>query len=86
MPARDWPLRIQDILDAIMRIEQYVAGYTYETFTADQKTIDAVVRNLEIIGEDDDPRTVGPGIVVSSALMEHVEQDGALQAAVPASA
>jgi uncharacterized protein with HEPN domain len=44
-------LRIGDILDAIARIEQYVSGLAFEQFTADQKTVDAVVRNLEIIGE-----------------------------------
>jgi len=51
LPPREWRLRIDDILDAIARIEQYVEGLTLEQFQADQKTIDAVVRNLEIIGE-----------------------------------
>jgi uncharacterized protein with HEPN domain len=44
-------LRAGDILDAIARIEQYVSGLAFEQFIADQKTVDAVVRNLEIIGE-----------------------------------
>jgi len=51
LPPRDWRLRVEDILDAIARIEQYVNGLTIEQFRADQKTIDAVVRNLEVIGE-----------------------------------
>lgn len=51
MPPRDWRLRVEDILDAIARIERYVAGINSEQFKADQKTVDAVVRNLEIIGE-----------------------------------
>ena len=51
MPPREWRLRIDDILDAIARIERYVEGLTFEQFHADQKTVDAVVRNLEIIGE-----------------------------------
>jgi uncharacterized protein with HEPN domain len=51
LPPRDWRLRVEDILDAIARIERYVAGLTSEQFKADQKTVDAVVRNLEIIGE-----------------------------------
>ena len=51
MPPREWRLRIDDILEAIARIEQYVEAVTFERFQADQKTVDAVVRNLEIIGE-----------------------------------
>lgn len=34
-----------------MKIEQYTKGLTLETFENDSKTVDAVVRNLEIIGE-----------------------------------
>lgn len=51
MPSRNWKVRVEDILQAASKIEQYVAGMTFETFRADDKTIDAVVRNLEIIGE-----------------------------------
>ena len=51
MPPREWRLRVEDILDAIARIERYVEGLTIEQFKADQKTVDAVIRNLEIIGE-----------------------------------
>jgi len=48
---RDWLFRITDILDAITAVEKYVKGMTYEDFIADRKTVDAVVRNLIIIGE-----------------------------------
>ncbi len=51
MPPRNWKMRVSDILDCIARISQYTQGYTLEDFREDQKTIDAVVRNLEIIGE-----------------------------------
>jgi uncharacterized protein with HEPN domain len=51
LPPREWRLRVEDILEAIARIQQYVEGLTFEQFQADQKTVDAVVRNLEIIGE-----------------------------------
>ena len=51
MPPREWRLRIEDVLDAIAKIERYVQGLTFEEFQADEKTIDAVVRNLEVIGE-----------------------------------
>lgn len=51
MPPREWRLRVEDILDAIAKIERYVHGLTFDQFEADEKTIDAVVRNLEVIGE-----------------------------------
>ena len=51
MPHRGWRLRVEDILDAIGRIERYVEGLTFEQFQSDEKTVDAVVRNLEVIGE-----------------------------------
>ena len=51
MPPREWRLRVEDILEAIARIERYVEGLTLEQFRTDQKTVDAVVRNLEVIGE-----------------------------------
>jgi uncharacterized protein with HEPN domain len=50
-PGREWRLRVEDILEAIAKIERYVTGLNFEQFRADQKTVDAVVRNLEVIGE-----------------------------------
>ena len=49
--GRGWQFGIEDILEALTRIARYVSGMTYETFCADEKTADAVERNLEIIGE-----------------------------------
>lgn len=40
-----------DIREAINRITTYVTGQTYFSFVADTKTQDAVIRNLEILGE-----------------------------------
>ncbi len=40
-----------DILEAIRRIRADTAGMAFETFLRDTKTQDAMVRNLEIIGE-----------------------------------
>lgn len=40
-----------DIKEAIKRIEEYLDGLTFEKFLKDVKSQDAVVRNLEIIGE-----------------------------------
>lgn len=51
MPRRDPYLLVDDILNAIQRILRYVDDMSYEDFVADEKTIDAVVRNFEIIGE-----------------------------------
>lgn len=39
------------IQDAIVQIEVYCMGFSYEQFGADRKTQDAVIRQLEIIGE-----------------------------------
>ena len=51
MPKRDPDLLVEDMLTAIHKIERYMAGMDQELFRQDEKTIDAVVRNLEIIGE-----------------------------------
>ncbi len=42
---------LSDIREAIRRIMAYTAGMTYEEFLEDTKTQDAVIRNLEVIGE-----------------------------------
>jgi uncharacterized protein with HEPN domain len=42
---------LEDIREAIAKIQRYVAGLTFAEFAKDDKTIDSVVRNLEIIGE-----------------------------------
>jgi len=51
MSKRSAILLIQDMLEAIAKIRRYTAGLTAETFPTDEKSVDAVVRNLEIIGE-----------------------------------
>jgi uncharacterized protein with HEPN domain len=48
---RDWRFRIEDILDSINLIEQYTKGMDKPAWKKDRKTIDAVIRNIEIIGE-----------------------------------
>lgn len=42
---------LSDIYEAIQRIATYTESMTYEQFLRDYKTQDAVVRNLEVIGE-----------------------------------
>jgi uncharacterized protein with HEPN domain len=48
---RDFRAYLEDVLEAAAKIRDYTAGLTLETFRKDPRTIDAVVRNLEIIGE-----------------------------------
>jgi len=48
---RDYKQQIDDILQAITFLRDYVKGMDYTDFEADRKTQDAVIRNLEIIGE-----------------------------------
>ena len=48
---RDSRLYLDDILGAIDHIREYILGLDYEAFQHDRKTQDAVVRNLEIVGE-----------------------------------
>ncbi len=51
MPKRDPDLLVQDMLEAARKVQLYTAGLDHAAFLADQKTIDAVVRNLEVLGE-----------------------------------
>lgn len=51
MSERNWRLFIEDILESIELIEGYTANMQFDGFKKDRKTIDAVVRNFEIIGE-----------------------------------
>ena len=48
---RDYRVYLDDILEAVSRIESYTADLTAAQFSKDPKTLDAVVRNLEIVGE-----------------------------------
>src|SRR6266404_6075378 len=48
---RDSDVYVGDIIHAVRKIRVYTAAMTREQFDRDEKTIDAVVRNLEIIGE-----------------------------------
>jgi uncharacterized protein with HEPN domain len=42
---------LNDIVIAIRAIEQYTNGIQFDAFTDDNKTKDAVIRNIEIVGE-----------------------------------
>ncbi len=51
MSERDWRLFFKDIHDCATRIVDYVGAMGREEFFRDSKTVDAVMRNLAIIGE-----------------------------------
>jgi uncharacterized protein with HEPN domain len=51
MSKRPVDLLLDDICEALDRIEQYTSGMSFDVFSKDTKSVDAVVRNLEIIGE-----------------------------------
>jgi len=48
---RDSSAYFEDILDAIGAIRDYTQSLTREAFGRDRKTVDAVLRNPEVIGE-----------------------------------
>ena len=48
---RDYKLYLRDIKEAVEKIETFTKGFTFEEFSLDTKTVDAVIRNLEILGE-----------------------------------
>ena len=67
MSNRDLILLLEDILESATKIKRYTANLNFESFLNDDKTIDAVVRNFEIIGEaanriDPDFRILNPKI------------------------
>jgi uncharacterized protein with HEPN domain len=51
MSKRTPNLLLEDILDAANKILDYTSGMSYEEFYNDNKSVDAVCRNFEIIGE-----------------------------------
>jgi uncharacterized protein with HEPN domain len=48
---RDSRVYLEDMLEAAGKIARYVTGMTRDQLAQDPRTLDAVVRNLEIIGE-----------------------------------
>jgi len=51
MSRRNWKFRLEDINNALELIFEYVKDMDYGAWREDRKTIDAVIRNIEIIGE-----------------------------------
>lgn len=48
---RDFEDYLKDILEAMGKAQQFVENFSYEKFREDDKTIFAVARALEIVGE-----------------------------------
>lgn len=48
---RAWRDYVSDILTSIQEVEDFTRGMDYEDFAADRKTVNAVVRSLEVMGE-----------------------------------
>lgn len=51
MSKRKPQLYFQDILDSILKIEEFTKDFNFDQFQSDEKTVEAVIRKLEIIGE-----------------------------------
>lgn len=51
MTKRNYKMFIEDILESIGKIESYIKGLNFKEFTTKGMVVDAVIRNLEIIGE-----------------------------------
>jgi len=48
---RNVTLYVMDILQNMQDAETFLLGMTYEEFSSDKKTINAVLRSIEVIGE-----------------------------------
>ena len=51
MPPRDFRIRIRDIITAAEKIISNTQDMDFESFSTDDWTIDAVLRNITVIGE-----------------------------------
>jgi len=49
--SRNWRLFLQDMLESAEKVRRYVEGTGLEAFVKNDMAYDAVLRNLEIIGE-----------------------------------
>ena len=48
---KDYTIYLADIIEAMAKIQRYTDGLTFESFAANEMAVDAVNRNLEIVGE-----------------------------------
>ena len=65
--SREWRFYLGDMIEGCEKIRRYAAGVGRDAFLADDRTYDAVVRNVEIVGEaaehvPEDIRRQMPGV------------------------
>ncbi len=68
MPKRSDELLLEDMLEAAQSVFDFVGSMNYDQFIADKKTVDAVVRNFEIIGEAS--KLISENIKINNPLIE----------------
>ena len=61
MKKREYRDYLNDIVECINDVKSFIDGMTYKEFSLDKKTINAVVRSIEIVGEAGTLRLRGPG-------------------------
>ena len=49
--SRNYEIYLEDVLEAINRIQAYMQGITRTEFESDRMRFDAIIQNLEVIGE-----------------------------------
>jgi uncharacterized protein with HEPN domain len=49
--SRDWLLYLDDLIDSAEKLQRFLKGRAFERFAPDEMLFDAVLFNLEVIGE-----------------------------------
>jgi uncharacterized protein with HEPN domain len=67
MKKRDYTDYLNDMITSIEETEEFTKGMSFEEFSQDKKTVNAVIRSLEVLGEStrkipDDIRNKVPGV------------------------
>ena len=51
MPEREWRQRVRDMIDAIIVVQRYVDGMTFDMLGSEPEKTDAILFRLSVIGE-----------------------------------
>ena len=68
MPERDDDLLLNDMVEAADSIFEYVGAMSFDEFQHDKKTVDAVIRNFEVLGEAS--KLISEEVKLNSPLVE----------------
>ena len=65
--SRDWLLYLDDLIDSAEKIQRFLKGKAFEGFASDELLFDAVLFNLEVIGEavkmlPEEAKSAAPGV------------------------